>query len=265
MTKGVFQVLGSGGSLGIPVVGCHCEVCRSTLPQNKRMRPSALITYEGKIILIDAGPDFRLQALTQGIDHIDGVIFTHAHHDHSAGLDELRIFTLRSGQPLPCLLSNATLHELKMRFYYIFAEESASQGLKLTTNLALQCLDQPVGETVFEGLKIQYLSYHQGGMQVNGFRFGDLAFLTDIKDYSSDIFASLVGVKTLVISALRFMPSPLHFTVDDAVEFALKVGAEQTWLTHIAHELEHERTNAYLPESIRLSYDGLELPFSMDS
>lgn len=263
-TQARFLFLGSGGSMGIPVVGCTCAVCRSSLSQNKRLRPSAVIKIGNRIILIDCGPDFRAQALGNGITHVDGVILTHAHHDHTAGVDDLRIFTLRSGQPLPCLLSLETLRELKIRFYYIFNERCGPDGVKLTTNLALHCMEESTGQIVFEGLKIRYISYHQGGMQVNGLRFGNLAYVTDIKEYSSDIFASLEGVKTLIIGALRHTPSHLHFTVDDAVNFAKTVGAEKTWLTHIAHELDHERTNVYLPESIRMSYDGLELHFDAE-
>lgn len=257
-------ILGSGGSMGIPVVGCSCAVCHSTSAHNVRLRPSVVIKVGGHVILVDCGPDFRLQALRYGITHLDGVILTHAHHDHTAGIDELRIFTLRSGHPLPCLLSYETLEELKIRFYYIFNEHCGPDGVKLTTNFALHSLDQDSGETTFLGLKVGYMTYRQGGMQVSGLRFGDLAYLTDIKDYGPEIFDALKGVKTLILSALRHTPSHLHFTVDDAISFAEKVGAEQTWLTHIAHELDHERTNAYLPKSMRLSYDGLELHFDAE-
>lgn len=263
-TEARFLFLGSGGSMGIPVVGCACAVCKSSMTQNKRLRPSAVIKIGSRTILIDSGPDFRIQALKYGITHIDGVILTHAHHDHTAGVDELRIFTLRSGKPLPCLLSLETLRELKIRFYYIFNERCGPDGVKLTTNLALHCMEEDIGRIVFEGMKVNYISYSQGGMQVNGFRFGNLAYVTDIKEYTPEIFASLKGVKTLILGALRHTPSHLHFTVDDAVSFAKKVGAEKTWLTHIAHELDHERTNAYLPESIHLSYDGLELHFDVE-
>lgn len=262
--EGKFIFLGTGGSMGVPVVGCSCDVCQSTLSYNKRLRPSALIKINGKSFLIDSGPDFRFQALKYDVKDLDGVILTHAHHDHTAGLDELRIFTLRSGQPLPCIMSEETLRELKIRFYYIFDSRYTQDGVKLTTDLSINCLKKNSGDVVFEGMKFSYIAYYQGGMKVNGFRFGDLAYVTDIKDYHPEIISSLKGVKTLVISALRFTSSHLHFTVDEAVEFAKKVGAQNTWFTHIAHELDHECTNAYLPESIRLSYDGLELKFKTE-
>lgn len=253
--------LGTGGSMGIPVIGCSCPVCHSSLSKNKRLRPSVAIKFNNHLILVDCGPDFRQQALIHRITQIDGLILTHAHNDHTAGLDELRIFTLRSGRPLPCLLSKETLEEIKIRFYYIFNNDYSSDGVKLTTNLALNCLHEDAGEVSFMGLNIDYMTYRQGGMKVMGLRLGNLAYLTDIKDHGPEIFDKLNKVDTLIISALRHTPSHLHFTVDEAIAFSQKVGAKQTWLTHIAHELEHERTNAYLPESIRMSYDGLELPF----
>lgn len=250
--------------MGVPLVGCACSVCRSPLPQNKRLRPSAAIKIGDRTILIDCGPDFRAQALKHDIINVDSVILTHAHHDHTAGVDELRIFSLRHGQPVPCLLSTETLRELKIRFYYIFNERYGPDGVKMTTDLALTCMEEFSGQIEFEGLKIHYISYYQGGMQVNGFRLGNLAYITDIKEYTPAMVESLKGVKTLILSALRHTPSHLHFTVDDAVNFAKAVGAEKTWLTHIAHELDHEQTNVYLPESVRMGYDGLELDFDAE-
>lgn len=248
--------------MGVPVVGCHCEVCRSTLPFNRRLRPSVLLSLGKKRILIDAGPDFRLQALRSNIDDLDGVIFTHAHHDHTAAVDELRVFSCRSRRALPCLLSLETLRDLRKRFYYIF--ESAEDGVKLTTNLLPRVLPNAMGELFFQGVNIKYVTYAQGRTSVNGFRFGDVVYLTDIKEYDDGIFPFLRGVKTLVVGALRYTPSNQHFSVDEAIDFARKVGAKSTWLTHISHELEHEKANAYLPPEIRLSYDGLEVDFEVD-
>lgn len=256
-----FVFLGTGGSMGVPVVGCPCAVCHSSSPYNKRLRPSAGIKIGSKFILIDSGPDFRYQALRAGIQTVDSVIFTHAHHDHTAGVDDLRIFTLRSQEKMPCLLSEATLNDLKMRFYYIFDENQAAP--KMTTNLDITLLSGVMGKVNFEGLPIDYVSYQQGGMMVNGLRFGNLAYVTDIKNFDPAIYSVLKGVKTLIVSALRYTPSHLHFTVDDAIDFAAQVGAEKVWLTHIAHELDHEKTNVYLPPHIRMAYDELELDFEI--
>ncbi len=260
MKKSKFIFLGTGGSMGIPVVGCQCAVCTSKDPHNERLRPSVLLKTESKTILIDSSPDFRYQALRANIHDIDSVIFTHAHHDHTAGIDDLRIFTLKSGNKLPCLLSKDTLRDLQRRFYYIF--EDVHGKPKVTTNLEITLFPEAEGEVNFEGLRIGSFTYKQSGMLVNGLRLGELAFLTDIKEYDSSIFEFLKGIKILIISALRFTPSHFHLTVDEAVDFALKSGAEKVWLTHIAHELDHEKTNAYLPEHIRLCYDGLEIEFN---
>lgn len=256
---GTLLFLGTGGSMGVPIIGCDCDVCRSSSPFNKRLRPSALLTVNGKTILIDCGPDLRYQALRAHIKALDGLIVTHAHHDHTAGVDDLRVLYIRTRTAMPCLLSKETAESLKIRFAYIF--EGPGPYEKLLAKLDFQILPTERGEVSFLGLPIRYFTYEQGGMVVNGFRFDDLAFVSDICHYSPTIFEDLKGVKTLVVSALRFEPSPLHFNIDQAVEFSKKVGAEQTWLTHIGHELDHEKGNRYLPPNVRLAYDGLSIQF----
>lgn len=259
---GHFLFLGTGGSMGIPVIGCSCPVCLSSSPYNKRLRPSGLLTIGKLRFLIDSGPDFRQQALSYHIDHIDGLILTHAHHDHTAGIDEMRIFSLRSHHPIPCLLSSETLADLVKRFYYIF--DSEGEYAKVTAKFNLQVIDDGRGDLIFQGIPIRYFSYEQGGMRVNGFRFGSLAYVSDIRHYPETIFEDLKGVKTLILSALRYAPSHLHFCVDEAIDFARRTEAKETWLTHIAHEIDHEQTNAYLPPNIRLAYDGLQIEFTTD-
>lgn len=244
--------------MGIPVIGCHCSVCHSGSPYNQRMRPSGLLTFRNKKYLIDCGPDFRMQALKYHIEHLDGLLLTHAHHDHTAGIDELRAYHLYSKKALPCLLSQETADDLLKRYYYIFVKKNPEA---LTPQLTLQILETEKGEVLFQELSVQYVSYKQGGMKVNGFRFGNFAYISDIRDYSENLFESLLGVEILVLSALRLDPSPFHFGLDEAIQFARRVGAEHTWLTHIAHDLDHETSNAYLPPNVRMAYDGLKLTF----
>lgn len=260
--KGTLLFLGTGGSMGIPVIGCSCEVCTSEDPCNMRFRSSVLCTIDGQRILVDCGPDFKQQALKHNIDLLDGLIFTHAHNDHTAGIDELRVICLRSGKPIPCLLSADTAKDLRIRFAYIFEEREPYAGL--VARLGMQEFERDRGEVVFQGIRIGYVSYSQLGMRVDGLRFGDLAYISDIKDYPESIFEDLKGVKTLVLSALRFQSTKMHFNVDEAVAFAQKVRAEKTWLMHVSHELEHEKGNAYLPENIQIAYDGLQLEFEAD-
>lgn len=257
--KGSLTFLGTGGSVGVPLLGCFCDVCRSTSPLNKRLRTSALLEIDSRRFLIDAGPDFRQQALRANLTVFDGLLFTHAHHDHTGGMDDLRPIQFQRESPLPILLSKCTEKDLKERFHYFFYPPHS--GESFVKRFELIVLPDLSGEVFFEGLKIRYMTYEQGGMAVNGFRLGDFAYLTDIKHYSEDIFKYLKGVKTLVVSALRMTPSNLHFSVDDAIDFANRVKAEHTWLTHLSHELDYEQTNAYLPSNIRLAYDGLKIEF----
>jgi phosphoribosyl 1,2-cyclic phosphate phosphodiesterase len=254
--------LGTGASMGIPVIGCSCSVCKSENPKNMRMRSSILCTINGQHILVDCGPDFRQQALKYHIKNIDGLIVTHAHNDHIAGIDELRVLCLRSGKPIPCLLSADTAKDIKIRFKYLFEEREPYAGL--LARFGMQEFERDRGDVVFQGIKMKYFSYKQLGMRVDGIRFGDLAYVSDIKEYNESIFEDLRGVKTLVLSALRFDSTKMHFSVDDAIKFAEKVGAEKTWLMHVSHELDCDIGNDYLPENIQLAYDGLQLEFNVD-
>lgn len=255
--KATFLFLGTGGSPGIPVIGCPCAVCGSPSPLNKRLRPSALLQVKGKNYLIDSGPDFREQALRFNITSLDGVFLTHAHYDHIGGVDELRIFYLRYKTRLPVLASIDTYQELRTRFHYLFQTNEADGSLN--SQFDLQILEDDFGTTSFAGLKVQYVSYYQAKMRVTGYRIGSLAYISDIRDYDERIIADLQGTETLILSALRYTPSPAHFSLDEAIAFSEQVGAKRTFLTHISHDLEHDKTNRELPPSVRLAHDGLEI------
>lgn len=260
MTAAEFLFLGTGGSAGVPVIGCSCSVCTSSDAHNKRLRPSGLLTCAGKTLLIDSGPDFRYQALRYGINALDGLLLTHSHFDHIAGLDELRIYYLKSRKPLPVLLSEPTLLDLKHRYEYLFREKRS--GSSLTAQLDYQIIQKP--NSTFLGFTIGSTQYEQGGMPITGFRFGTLAYITDIRTFPETIFADLAGVKILILSTLKNEPSYMHFSIEEAITFSRKVGAEKTYLTHTGHELDYALTNALLPEDIQLAYDGLKLRFDYD-
>lgn len=249
--------LGSGGSMGIPIIGCSCKTCHSKNPKNKRLRPSILITEKCKRFLIDVGPDYRYQALKHQIDHLDGLLITHTHYDHIAGLDELRIYTFVHKKPVPCLLSRQSLDELKIRYHYFMPlnEKDDLHEPKLT----FQLLEGDHGETTFEGLNIAYCSYDQLGMKVNGFRIGKFAYVTDILDYREDIYEILKGAETLVISGRRWKKSKAHISLEEGIEISKKIGAKKTYFTHISHEIEHDETSERLPDGFFLAYDGLEI------
>ena len=258
--QGKLLFLGTGASVGVPMIGCPCAVCHSPSPFNHRLRPSALIEIGNKRFLIDVGPDFRQQALQYGIDYLDGVLLTHAHYDHTAGLDDLRPLCFRRKYPLPFLLSQATAEEIERRYDYLFHTTAYPQDNGLP-RFNLHRLTEERGEVEFEGINWQYVSYWQGGMLVKGFRVGQLAYLTDIYDFPHTLFDDLQGVEILVISALRHDKSPIHFSIEEAVTFAQQLQARETWLIHLSHNLEYEATNALLPPNVRLAYDGLTLTF----
>jgi phosphoribosyl 1,2-cyclic phosphate phosphodiesterase len=262
MIQGKLLFLGTGGSMGVPVIGCDCSVCQSPSPLNKRLRPSALITLGEKKILIDTGPDLRQQALRYKIKNIDGAIITHCHNDHTAGFDEVRVFYMHSKKVLPCLASSFTANDLKGRFAYIF-ENNDKQ--KLVPKINFQVLQLDRGEIEFLGYQLGYVTFEQAGIPVNGFRFGNLGFISDIREYPETIFDDFKGIENLVLSSLRHEYSPLHFSIDEAIAFSRKIGAKQTWLTHIAHEIDHEKTNPQLPKGIQLAHDGLEISFQIEA
>ncbi len=246
--------LGTSSSTGVPVIGCHCAVCTSNFSFNQRLRPSLLLKMKGLCFLVDVGPDFRQQALRYGIDHLDGLILTHTHFDHIAGIDDLKVYTFTSKEKLPCLLSMDSLQELQRRYSYLFDEK---------THFKLDILPKDHGMISFLGLEVRYTTYVQGGMKVNGYRFGDLAYVTDIRDFDESIFSFLDGVQTLVLSAPREEKSKLHISIEEAVLFAKRSKAKHTLLTHLSHSLDYKIMNQKLPTSVQLAFDGQEIEFQL--
>ncbi len=254
--KGCLTLLGTSGSLGIPVIGCRCCVCLSSSMHNKRKRPCNLLQIEDKNFLIDAGPDFRELALKYHIHKLDGLILTHTHFDHIAGLDDLRVYSFLTNQPLPILCSENTKKELKEFFFYLFQE-------KVKQKFRFISLDSKKRDVDFLNIKFSYAFYEQIGMQVTGFRVGDLSFVTDIKNYDHDLMKMISGSKTLVIGALEWNPTRAHLGLHDVIEIASKARVESCYVTHIGHELDHHKTNENLPKFMQLAYDGLSLEFTL--
>lgn len=260
--KGSIQFLGTGASMGVPMLGCKCKVCQSELPANKRLRSSVAIHVQNKRFIIDTGPDFRQQILSHHIPWIDGVLLTHSHYDHISGLDDLRPLYFKRANPLPILLSAHTAKEVREQFFYLFKDNPYQ--LNENQKLDFIVFEEESGKTVFEGVEIEYFTYEQSLMKVNGFRIGKMAYVSDIKNYTPCIFSALKELDLIVISALRQAPSPMHLSVEEAVDFINKTKAKQGIITHISHDLDHEETNASLPTHIRLGYDGLTTEFGLD-
>jgi len=252
--------------MGVPTLGCDCAVCTSTDPHDRRLRPSVLLRWREspsvreRVVVIDTGPDFREQALRNGLRHIDAVFYTHSHADHILGLDDLRPLSFtafREGGPIPLYASAQTTEVLERIYDYTFSS-SATYPNRARVEL------HPLSErTLLHGVEFLRIPLQHGAMEISGFRFGRVAYLTDVSAIPETSFALLEGLGHLVVSALRHKPHPNHATLEQAVSWAKRIGARQTWLTHIAHELGHEETNRVLPENIRMAYDGLSLPVDL--
>jgi len=261
MRQARFLFLGTGASTGVPVLGCKCSVCTSSSSYNQRYRVSGLIKVEDRSFLIDVSPDFRLQAFRAALFQLDGVLITHTHYDHIAGLDDLRPLCFGRKEAIDCLVSRETLKELQLRYHYLMHEDSSREVPY--TKLKFQVVENDFGESTFAGLPWRYVSYSQMDMKVTGYVIGSLAYISDIKEYTEELLTALQGVKVLILGALRYEFSKNHFSIDEAIAFARKVGAKQTYLTHIGHELDHEITNQQLPLDVSLAYDGLEIAFEV--
>jgi phosphoribosyl 1,2-cyclic phosphate phosphodiesterase len=252
--------LGTGTSFGVPQVGCGCAVCRSDDPRDKRTRSAALVEANGSAILIDTPPELRLQLIANGIARVDAVLYTHQHADHTNGIDDLRMFSVRDRRALPVYGPPETLDHLRASFQYIFDGSSPFDGTS-KPELELHAVE-PDREVNVAGQTLLPLAFRHGRLRVYGYRFGPLAYLTDVKAVDAAEAAHLRDLDTLVINALWWRPHPTHLSIGEAVEAARSLGARRTYLTHLTHETGHADLDARLPEGIHPAYDGLtvEIP-----
>ena len=249
--------LGTGTSAGVPMIGCRCDVCRSADPRDKRTRPSVVISRGGSRVLVDTTPELRLQCVSNGVEMIDAVVYTHAHADHVMGLDDVRRFNALRGGPLEVWADERTFATLSTCFAYAFKEPDPDAKL-FRPHLQRRTIepDRPFRAGGMEWTPVPLL---HGDLPVLGFRVGRLAYCTDVSEIPASSFPLLEGLDVLVLDALQHKKHTTHFSLEEAVEAARRIGAKQTLFTHIAHALGHEATNRALPPGMRLAHDGERL------
>jgi phosphoribosyl 1,2-cyclic phosphate phosphodiesterase len=244
--------LGTGTSAGVPMIGCHCPVCQSADPRDRRTRPSALVRYDGLSVLIDMSPELRVQCLDNHIDRVDSIVVTHAHADHVMGLDDVRRFNVLGGRAIDIWADAETHAALDRCFHYAFTGPDAKDPV-FKPHLVKQTIKGPfkIGQMTWMPVPLQH-----GRANVLGFRLGPLAYCTDVNAISEASYELLKGVEVLVLDALQPKPHPAHFSVPEAVDAARRIGAKRTWFTHITHNMFHAQMNAQLPADIQLAFDG---------
>src|SRR5215470_2585699 len=255
--KATLTVLGSGTSMGVPTIGCTCGVCSSADPHDRRTRPSILIEYAGKVVLIDTTPDFREQAIREGISRIDAVLYTHSHADHILGIDDLRPLSYHGEGKIPLYARAEAAEYIRNMFRYIFDADYKFGGL---ARLELRPIAGPFD---LFGVKVEPIPVIHGDTEIYGFRLGSAAYLTDFSEVRDSSFALLLGLDVLFLDGLRHKPHPTHSTVENSIRIADRLKAKRVFFTHICHDLPHEATNATLPPNVRLSYDGMKLEFEI--
>lgn len=244
--------LGTGTSHGVPMIACDCPVCTSDDPRDKRTRPSIIVDYGDRAILVDTTPELRLQCIANDIRRVDAVLFTHHHADHVCGLDDLRRFNWLMKVVLPCYASQETTTALRRMFGYGFSPDPDYPST--APKLDLRVIDD--GPFELFGRRVIPIPLMHGPMPIYGFRFGSFAYCTDCSEIPTPSMALLNDLDILILDALRRTPHPTHFNLEQAVAMAHRIGAKQTLFTHIAHELKHEETNAELPPGMALAFDG---------
>jgi phosphoribosyl 1,2-cyclic phosphate phosphodiesterase len=244
--------LGTGTSHGVPMIGCDCGTCRSEDPRDRRLRPSIFIQTSDANLLVDAGPDLRAQALIHDIRRVDAILFTHGHADHILGMDDLRRFNALQKAPVACFGDTQTLEDIRNTFGYVFNPATPKGGglpqLELFTVMGAFCAGRA---------EVVPVPLWHGKRAILGYRIGAFAYLTDCSSIPDASWPLLDGVDVLVVDALRERPHPTHFSLNEAIDAAARIGAGATYFTHMCHDLGHAATCARLPHGMGLAYDGL--------
>ncbi|WP_320128119.1 MBL fold metallo-hydrolase [uncultured Sphaerochaeta sp.] len=245
--------LGTGTSHGIPVIGCDCSVCKSSDPHDQRYRSSILIQDEHHSLVIDTGPEFRLQALRAGIKKVSGVLYTHDHADHFNGIDDLRVFCRYETLPVYC--SQEVARTIQTRFSYVLKKFDEAGGIPHLAPVILE----PCKEIEIAGFPIIPIPIYHGNQSIFAFRIGSFVYATDCSGIPDKSLPFFKDIDTLVIGALRYNPHPTHFSVSQAVAFSREIGAKRTYFTHMCHDISHCKLEGDLPLNIRPAYDMLTI------
>jgi phosphoribosyl 1,2-cyclic phosphate phosphodiesterase len=258
--RGSMILLGTGTSVGVPMIGCGCPVCRSENPRNNRTRASAILGLPSGNLLIDTPPDLRNQLVREKIGVVDAVVFTHEHADHVHGLDDLRLFPFRLGHAVPLFCEPKVEHRIRTVFDYAFSDITPTHAGGVPQLRTVTISDTPF--QVFDTLVTPIRLLHGPRFTVLGFRVGNVAYCTDVNCIPSNSLERLEGLDTLVLGALRHTPHPTHFHIEEALAVVERLRPRITYLTHTSHDLEYEETNRQLPSDVQLAYDGLRIPLT---
>ncbi len=252
--------LGTGTSVGVPMIGCECSVCRSTDPRNSRTRSSVLIELPGGNLLVDTSPEMRIQLIRERVGQVHAIVYTHHHVDHLFGLDDARLFPRGIGGPVPLFCEQEVEETIRRVFHYAFEPSAAMVPSGGIPQLRFERIRPGEPFTVLDQ-KIIPIRLEHGRFRVLGFRIGDLAYCTDVNRIPEESWPLLEGVRTFIVDALRHEPHPTHFHLDEALAAIERVNPRQAYLTHLSHSFDHEATELGLPPRVGLAYDGLTLNF----
>lgn len=254
-----FTFLGTGTSVGVPMVACRCDVCTSSDPRNHRYRCAVLIRTPLGTILIDTPPELRLQLLRERVERIDAVLYTHYHADHLFGLDDLRPYSAFSGQAIPLFCTDEVEQRIREAFAYAFPQPALQPRWTYIPQLSFQRIDSAAFAVLSQS--VTPIALEHGGCNVLGFRFGNVAYCTDVSAIPEASWRLLEGLDVLVLDALRFKPHPTHLSINEALEVIARLRPARAYLTHMSHDIDHETVNRQLPQNVELAYDGLSFSF----
>ncbi|MBL8817135.1 MAG: MBL fold metallo-hydrolase [Planctomyces sp.] len=254
-------LMGTGTSIGVPVVGCCCDVCVSENPKNKRMRSGVLVKAPEGSFVIDTGPELRMQLLRENARLVEGALFTHAHADHIMGLDDLRICSFQLATQMPLYCEEPVEQQLIQTFGYAFSDPSTHSHPHAVPRLRFERLTP--GQSIrILGLDVLPIRLRHGNLPILGFRFGRIAFCTDVSTIPMESRSQLQGLDVLILDALRYEPHPTHLHVSAAVRLIEQLNPRQAYLTHMSHDLDYDRLKSELPDGVEPAYDGLKLCFA---